>query len=260
MRFFIPLLFASAIAAQAQDSPLSPNQELQSTVSGWIDAMQKIQQEENDWSRDQEVLQHYKEGLEKEISDLKEKITAARTRAQGADQDSLSLQKKRDQYLAARDRIKQTVIDLETRLAARLPAFPAPLMADPKVAQMARELRQARELPEEKQSEGLSKRLLNAINLLTEAEKFQQTIHVREELHPTPEGGETKVQVVYFGLAAAYGVSADQSLAVVGAPTASGWKFTPKPELAADIRRLVSATIGEADAAFVNLPLPTVQP
>ncbi len=58
------------------------------------------------------------------------------------------------------------------------------------------------------------------------------------------------------GFQAAYAVNDDGSFALVGRPAADGWKFEERPELAADIRRLIAATTGDQDAAFVNLPLP----
>jgi hypothetical protein len=257
MRFFIPLfaLFVT-LPVTAQETSITPTEELRTSVREWVETMRKIQQEENDWSRDQEVLQNYKEGLEKEIADLKQQIADAKTRKAGADQESLSQSSERDRLAAAKDELSGIVRRLEENLAAKLPLFPAPLLAEPRVAQGVEDLRRDLALPVEKRNEGVSKRLLNVINLLTEAEKFQQTVHLRPELRKNADGREFNMQVIYFGLSSAYAVNEDGSFALVGRPSSDGWKFEERKELAADIRRLIAATTGDQDAAFVNLPLP----
>ncbi len=258
MRFVTIVTAASLVAAasvSAQEAAVTPTEELRATISEWVETMRKIQSEENEWSRDQEVLANYREGLEKEIADLKEQIAAARTRKEGADKESLGKVAERDRLAAAKDELTGIVRRLEENLAAKLSVFPAPLRDEPKVAQGIEDLERDLALPEDKRGENVSKRLLNVINLLGEAEKFQQTVHVRPELKTDASGREFNMQVVYFGLAAAYAVNEDGSFALVGKPGADGWTFTPRPELAPEITRLIATTTGDADAAFVNLPV-----
>lgn len=249
------LALAIALPVIAQEPAVSPTQELRNSVSEWVETMRKIQLEENDWTRDQEVLQNYKEGLGKEISDLKQQIEDAKTRKAGADKESLDQSMERDRYAAAKDELSAVIRRLEESLAAKLPLFPAPLLAEPKVSQAIEDLQRDLKLPVEKRNEGVSKRLLNVINLLTEAEKFQQTVHLRPELRKNAEGREYNMQVIYFGLASAYAVNEDGSFALVGRPSADGWKFEERKDLASDIQKLVAATTGDQDAAFINLPL-----
>jgi hypothetical protein len=96
---------------------------------------------------------------------------------------------------------------------------------------------------------------MNVLNLTSEAEKFQSTVHLRPELRKNAEGREFNMQVIYFGLACAYAVNDDGDFALVGRPTSDGWKFEERKELAPQIQQLIAATTGDQDAAFVNLPL-----
>ena len=259
MRPIIPtIICAITLPVFAQEAKVSPTEELRTSVREWVETMRGIQQEENEWSRDQEVLANYKEGLEKEITDLKEQIADAKTRKAGADQESLDKSAERDRYAAAKDELSKAVRALEESLSGKLPLFPDPLLKEPKVAQGIEDLKRDLALPEDKRGEGVSKRLLNVINLLTEAEKFQQTVHIRPELRTDGQGREFNMQVIYFGLAMAYAVNDDGSFALAGRPTADGWKFVERGDLAADIKKLIAATTGDQDAAFVNLPL--IQP
>jgi hypothetical protein len=218
--------------------------------------MSQIQQEENDWTRDKEVLTNYREGLEKEIVDLKQKIADAKIKKDGAEAETLKQSAERDRYVAARDAFAKLVRDLEENMAAKLPLIPAPLRAEAKVSQSIEDLERDLKLSEEKRSDGLSKRLLTLINLASEVEKFQQTVVVRQELRKDGEGREFNMEVIYFGLSVAYAVNEDESLALIGKPDGkSGWKFEEHKELAGEIRKLIDCTKGDADPAFISLPI-----
>lgn len=244
-----------AVVSPAMGQNISPTEELRTTVNEWVETMRKIQQEENDWARDQEVLENYKEGLESEIATLKEQLSDAKTRKQGADGETLEKEQQRDRLVAAKDALTMYVHHLEMEMVKKLPDFPDPLLSDPKVAQWVEELKVAAALPESERGDGVSKRLMNVINLVSEAEKFQATVHVREELRKDADGKEFNMQMVYFGLACAYGVNAEGGFAVVSRPSGTGWKFEKHNELADDIQHLVDAIHGDQDAAFINLPL-----
>ena len=259
MRIFTNILaLILALPLSAQETATTPAEELRTSVREWVETMRKIQQEENDWSRDQEVLQGYREGLGKEIEDLKEQIARARTRREGADMQSLDKVAERDRYAAAQDELARLLRTMEEGLAAKLALFPAPLREQAKVAVAIETLQNSLHLPPDKQSQDISKRLFNATELLAEIEKFQQQVHVHTELRKDSLGREFKMQMVYFGLAMAYGVNEDGSFAVTGRPAADGWKFQEHKELATKIRGLVKSASDEKDATFNHLPL--VQP
>ncbi|RYD61980.1 MAG: DUF3450 family protein [Verrucomicrobiaceae bacterium] len=244
--------------AQEPNAPASGTNELRGSVREWIETMQKIQAEEDAWEKDNDVLKGYKEGLEKEIEDLKEQIERAKVRKEGGDKQSLDKLSERDRLAAAQEELTKQVRVLEQGLGDRLPIFPHPLRQEAKVAAAIETLQKSLQLPPEKQNEDVSKRLFNAIELLAEVEKFQQQIHLHSELRKDSQGREFKMQVVYFGLAMAYGVNEDGSFAVAGRPEKDGWKFTERPDLAAQIQQLVVSASSEKDATFTQLPL--VQP
>lgn len=250
---FIWIGFSASL--YAQEPKLSPTDELKVTVSEWVETMQQIQQEENEWTRDQEVLTNYREGLEKEITDLKEQIADAQTRKDGADAESLKQTQERDRFAAAKDELAKLVRGMEENMASKVPLIPAPLRAEPKVSQAIEDLERDLKLPKEKQDEGVSKRLLNLINLTAEIEKFQQTVVLRQELRADSEGREFNMQVIYFGLAAAYAVNEDGSFALMGKPAGeAGWKFEERKDLAKEIRNLIACTTGDQDPEFISLP------
>jgi Protein of unknown function (DUF3450) len=257
MRQIFPIMLLGTLGVlNAQETKVSPTEELRITVKQWVDTMQQVQEEENEWTRDQEVLQNYREGLEKEILDLKERIAEAKTKKDGADADSLKQTQERDRYATAKEELSKLVRSLEEKMIAKLPLIPAPLRAEPKLVQGIEDLERDIKLPAEKRGEGVSKRLLNLINLTAEIEKFQQTVVLRQELRSDAAGREFNMEVVYFGLSAAYAVNEDGSLALVGKPTEKdGWKFEERKDLAADIRKLIDCTTGDSDPEFITLPI-----
>lgn len=144
----------------------------------------------------------------------------------------------------------------EENMAAKLPLIPAPLRAEPKVAQAIEDLERYLGLPEDKRGDDVSKRLQNLINLSSEIEQFQQTVVLRQELRRDGAGREFNMEVIYFGLSVAYAVNEDGGLALVGKPDPKdGWKFTERKELAGAIRDLISSTKGDRDPSFISLPI-----
>ncbi len=260
LSLLIPGVVFATIPLMAQEAapPAGGPEELRSSVREWIETMQKIQQEEDNWEKDREVLKGYKEGLEKEIEDLKEQIESAKVRKEGGDKQSLDKLAERDRFAAAQEELAKQLQVLETELAAKLPLFPEPLKQTPKVSQQIEALQKSIQLPSDKKNEDVSKRLFNAVELMADVEKFQQSVHVHPELRKDAQGREFKMQVVYFGLAMAYGVNEDGSFALVGRPDPDGWKFKERNDLAPQIQALVASASSEKDATFSQLPL--IQP
>lgn len=259
MRIPIQIIsLALGLQIHAQEAAVSPTEELRTSVREWVETMRKIQLEENDWSRDQEVLQNYKEGLASEITTLKEQIASAKTRKEGGDQQSLDKVSEKDRYLAAEDELKRQVRMMEENMAAKFPLFPEPLRKNPKITQGIEAIQRNLLLPADGQTEEISKRLVTITELMADVEKFQQGVHVFPELHTDSKGHEFNMQVVYFGLALAYGVNEDGSFALAGRAGADGWKFQQRSDLAPQILKLVITATSEKDVSFTHLPL--IQP
>ncbi|WP_193214615.1 DUF3450 family protein [Luteolibacter marinus] len=244
------------LMAQEPAAPANGPSELRKSVREWIETMQEIQKEEDSWEKDREILKGYKEGLETEIETLKEQIERAKTERDSAAKEDLEKIAERDSYAAARESLAKSIAELETGLLASLPLLPETLLKEPKVAQIVEEIKKDSALKGKDAEKAMTRRLNNSLNLLAESEKFQQAVHLREDLlYKTADGREFNMKVLYFGLAAAYAVNESGDVAVVGTPTPSGWVFTERPDLAARITELVGVTTGDMDAKFVSLPI-----
>ncbi|MBB5350284.1 putative transcriptional regulator [Haloferula luteola] len=248
----VPLL---AVQVHSQEAQVSETAKLKESVREWIETMREIQTEETSWERDKELLEGQRDSLDSEIVDLKKRLDDARAEKAGADKESVDQVARRDALLKADETLAGKVRELESSLLAQLPLFPPPLKEDPRVKELMEQVQKDSMATGEEASKGQTKRLNNILNLLTEAEKWQQTVHLREELRTTPDGHKFNMQVVYFGLGCAYAVNEAGDYALVGTPSPSGWDFVPQNDLAPDILKMVAVLNGDADAQFITLPI-----
>lgn len=223
----------------------------------WLETAQKHQAELNQWELDQEILAHYKEGLQQQAKSYQEQINEAKNRASAADQQSLNQLSQRDQFIAAEKLLSEKLRVMEQEFAKLIPLLPKPMTQFPKIALGIETLRKNLNLPADQQTDDVGKRLTNLTELMAEAEKFQQGVQIHQELHKNSQNQEFNMQVVYFGLSAAYAVNENDTFALVGSPTQDGWKFTEQNQLAKDIRKLVISATTEKEVSFTKLPLPS---
>ena len=248
----LPVLAVSV--ASAEETEVSNTEKLKDSIREWIETTREIQKQEDDWDQDSEVLQGHRDGLQTEIADLKEQIEQAKESKGTADKKSLEAVEKYDALKAANDLLASKLGDLEKAMVAQLPIFPPPLTKEPRVAQMISDLK-ASAAKGDKGEQGGNARLNNILNLMAAAEQFQGSVHPDSESRKVADGRELKINMVYFGLAAAYGVDDAGEVAIVGKPGPSGWVFEEKNDLAPEIRKLVDVMNGDTDASFVSLPI-----
>lgn len=251
----IALLSGLLTHAPAQEEGSSQTSKLKNSVREWIETMREIQREEDSWDQDQQLLNDQREALRTEIDQLTKQVEEAKVRKESVAQESLDQVKKRDALVEAKELMETEVRELEESIVGKLAAFPPALAEDPRVKELMAQVRKDVTLQGDEAKTGLTKRLNNVLNLLAEAEKWQQTVHLKPELHTTADGKKLNMNVVYFGLAIAYAVDEEGVYGMVGMPTDEGWKFEESNELAPVILEMVNVLNGDADAKFINLPI-----
>ena len=248
------LLFA--LAQAAPEAPeASSTQQMKTTVREWIETMREIQQEENDWERDRTLLYDQRDALKLEIDDLEKMLERARASKASAEKDVTDEIEKRDSLLAAQDTLGAQVPKLEARVLPLIAQLPAPIIDEPRNRTLINEIRDDAKREGEEKKKDLTKRLNNVLNLLAKAEEWQQTVHLRDELHTDSQGNEKNFHVMYFGLAIAYAVDQSGQSALVGRPGENGWSFEERPKLATDILTMKNVLTGDADPQFITLPV-----
>lgn len=248
------LLMAVSVSPLVAQQPVVEDP-VRESLRLWVETMKNRQEQQDAWKRDQEVLQNYREGLERELLDLKKIITETKERNQAADRESLDLTAKITAYQNAQKVLGDSVRVLETAALTQAKRLPTILQKDARMAQFITEITKDSQLTGDNSNDGLPKRVNNILAFLGEAEKWQQTIHIKEEVHAIKDGREMNLKMMYLGLAVAYGVSTEGQVAIVGTPGPEGWTFEEKPELHASISEAIASTVGDRDPSFTTLPV-----
>ena len=229
---------------------------LRTTIAEWVSTMKKIQEEQARWSREKQILESNKEGLEQEIVDLELAIEAAKGRlASTGKEEQEDLDQKR-QNDAAREALAVALTEAEVEARRVLPLLPEFLLKEnPKLATAVDALEKTVDFTEEQKSKDLGKRLSSVVMVLTEAEKFHAQSWVRDEEREV-KGKPMLLTTIYFGLSAAFSADQQGTVALRGAPGKTGWSFRPLPDENAErINDLIGVATAKGEIKFVDIPL-----
>ena len=243
------ILLGGAASAAAEES------DLKQVVTQWVQTVSAIQQAENEWERDREVLQNYREGLQSEIASLKDQLAEAKVKAGAATTEQQEKIERKDALEEAGEARSGQVIALENRFSELLPLIPDPLRKNDKFATALTVFEKTLETKDRSKEGGVPGRLQTVLTLMKELEKFQNTVTVRTDVRQAQDGKEYEVEMIYLGLAKAFAVNETSNFSLVGQPTDEGWTFQEDNSLAPQVRALVDATTGDGETMFVNVPI-----
>lgn len=253
----ILLLWAAggpAANAQAKDKAAVP---LRSTVAEWVGTMQRIQELQSRWKREQQILESNKEGLEQEIVDLEQSIAETRARLEtNAAEDREKLEMKRG-YDAAREALAVALTATEAEARRVIPLIPDFFLAEnDRLKGAVAELKKTDSYSDEEKSRNLGSRLNSMTLVLSEMQKFQAQNWVRQEQRVV-DGKELIVQTIYFGLATALAADAQKTVALRGHSSEQGWSFErlPDGDAPAQILELIDVASLKGEIKFVEVPL-----
>ncbi|MFT4550980.1 MAG: hypothetical protein ACI9MB_004961 [Verrucomicrobiales bacterium] len=249
----IPLIFAALSMAQLS-AQAAPNEELRAKIEAWVDTLRSIQKEEADWDVERQILLGSKDNLVADIKQLQELITEAKDKKEKADSATVERSERQAELEAAAAAVGEALDRLEGRFIEL-----ATFLPDPLTGILGAELELMRDEPK-KAKAGTTVRIKNLLASLIKVEKFNNKITETPLTVELPNGKKQQVDTVFFGLSIAYAINQSGEHALVGKPTAEGWKFTERNEYAANIRRLVEVSRGEGEIEFVELPAQITTP
>ncbi len=235
----------------AQTSP-GQLEEIRANIDKWVETRQLLAKTRSEWATAKETLQQSIGLIEKEVKLIDERITQTRETASQADRDRLVLLDENERLSKASAAVQAVLADLErqtTNLAAQLP-LPLQERIMPLIKRVPNHPDQSRL--------SVSERMQNIVGILSEVDKFNNAISVFPELRRNSAEVEVQVKTLYVGLGAAFFADKTGEYGGVGVPTATGWEWTPKPEIAADVARAIAIYENTETAQFVKLPV-TVQ-
>ena len=94
----------------------------------------------------------------------------------------------------------------------------------------------------------------NIVGILSQANKFNNTITLTSETRTVNSGKEVQVNTLYWGLAMAYYVDASGEYAGISYPTANGWQTSLIEGVGSQIKQLIGVYEGENAIQFVKIP------
>lgn len=241
------LALAAAPAFRAQE-PATP-EESRAVIDRWVEARRLLSQEERDWQLGREVLADRIALMEREIEAVRARIAEAQGGITEAD-------RKREELLAASDRLKRTtalhvaaLAGLEEQALALLARLPEP------IRERVRPLSQRIPTPGAESRLGLGERFQNLIGVMNEVDKFHRDVSLVTEVRKLADGRTAEVATVYLGVGQAYYATADGTAAGFGTATDGGWEWFPADAAAPQILQAIAILKNEQVAAYVDVPV-----
>lgn len=219
--------------------------------------MQKTQEEQARWTRERQILESNKEGLQQEIVDLEESIAAAKARIESTGKEEQDDLDQKREYDAARAALADSLVALEEQGRRVIPLIPEfYLTENTKLAVAVEDLKKTETFTEEQRAKNLGSRLSAVSLVLAEVEKFQMQMWVRGEQRVV-DGEEKLVTTIYFGLSTAFAADSQQTVALRGLSGEDGWTFTRIEDAgaAARVLELIDVASLKGEIKFVEVPL-----
>jgi len=245
---YTPLLaLALMTAASRNGAATTAVNETRAVLHQWIETRQTLARTKADWQVEKQTIEQSIQLHEDELRLLGKQIQEAEQQSSGTGQTRVALEDEQKRLEAAANAVGAAVDQFEDRVVKQMKAFPEPLQRA--IAPLARRIPD----PDKRKNLSLSERMQNIVGILSEADKFNNTISVSKETRKAADGTEYSVDTLYLGLSQAFFVSQKGQRAGVGYPADGVWQWADKPELAPRIREALDMHSNLKPAAFVGL-------
>lgn len=233
----LALLF-SYLTAMAEEPDVAV---LRETISKIVDTQTLESKERTDWEARKAEFTALLELHRKEIALLDEELEKAGQSAPGHNESSDTMKAEIESLKETRRLAKETVARNVPRAIALTQRFPDPLRKDCETEIASLRAWTSADEPREA--------LQAILSVLAKAQQFDHRLTRSTEIR---DGRE--VDVLYLGLARAFYADRKQG-AGIGQPDTDGWKWTPKPEIRAELLAAFDTLDKKRPPAMVRLPL-----
>ncbi len=237
-------LVASALSLPAQ-TPASPEQQRDRFLE-WVELEKQIAAEKTDWLRQKEILLDEILLAQRELESIEEQIETARARATRADERRGDLVERRESLIRSAQVIREAIgeerdhlLDLRERLPEDLKEELRPLY------------RRLASLESSDRDRGIGEQVQVVVGLLSRIARFDRSVATFTTIMETEPGETREVEVIYFGLGAAFYADGEGRRGGTGRPGPHGWDWTEKNDLAPSIRRMIDVHEQQIEPAFV---------
>lgn len=245
--YFFSLVTACSLSLHALSA--APVSETRTALQEWVETRQIISQEKADWELLRETLIDTEELLTKQNEQLDAKLEELRESQSAADEEREQLMAENAELKLSTESLGVEVAAVEARLLAVLPLLPEALTD--KIDPLIRRIPE----PGKETRAGLGERVQNIVGILSQADAFNNKMHVVNRTQELADGREVQVSTLFLGLGQAYFVDTTGSYAGVGTPAEDGWVYESVEGLAPQVQELLAAYSGEAtEIDFIAVP------
>jgi hypothetical protein len=240
------LVLLAARLAPAAENTLN---ETRSTLDKWVETRQLISRTRSDWQTDKEMLEQSIQLFDRELKTVQEQMSTLGTNTTQVEKERVQAESSLKSSNESLDVAKKFIADFEEKITKFVPQLPIPLqdILKPSLARIPTNSAATKM--------AVTERVQVAVGILNEVDKFNNGVAIFNDKRPNAKGEEVAVQCVYIGLGAAYFVNEAGDFAGVGSPGASGWEWTPKHEVASQVKEVIRIYRNEHPATFVSLPV-----
>lgn len=227
-----------------------PTTEVQTAVSAWAKVRAETVRLESDWEWQRTFMQSTLDALTERAGRQEAKRDELLAKTATERREIADLGERRQQMDAYAAQAAAHLEQLGGRLAALRSWLPPRLSA---ALELPYRSLASDELP-------LGERMQHTMAILNRCTLFNRSVSVGEEMVLADGGTPKLMEVVYWGLARGYALDRAARSAYIGAPGEKGWVWTPAPELADSISRLIAVAKDAQEPDFVPAPVQVVDP
>ena len=243
----LALAWITTIFTQLLSAQTSPA-DTRNLLDQWVETRQLISKEKSDWQVESSILQDTQSLLSKELDRANQALESLTHPATAAEEERTQLAAQKDELSQAAAVLVARIGALEAQMRQRIPTLPEPLLEQIKPL--------IRRLPSDSSQTQLSlgERVQNLVGILSQTDKFNNTLTVTSESREITAGKRVQVQTLYWGLAMAYYVDASGQYAGIGYPSDNGWEWPQIEGAGAAIQKLLGVYTGDEAIQFVEVP------
>jgi len=231
-------------------SAQSPLDDTLSALEEWVQVEKTLSEERTDWALEKQSMEDIVAVYEQELAALEEQVEAAAETTSAADARRAELVEEQDELRRIEKSLENDIIRQEKQLRGLLERLPQPLREEiePLVQRMPEDPRDT--------NLSLSQRLQNIVGILTQVDKFNNSVELIPEQRDFGDGAVIEVKTIYFGIGIAYYADKAGLHAGVGVPAADGgWDWKENNTIAADVLDLINMYEGSTTKIrFVPVP------
>jgi hypothetical protein len=227
-----------------------PVADVQQAAAEWAKVRAETVRIESDWALEQNLMQGTLDALKEKVGQLELQRDELAAKTATERREIAELETRRKEMAAATVAAEQHLRELDARLAKLRPWLPPRLSAALELP--FRSLEDANLPPAE--------RMQHTMTILNRCTHFNQAVACGEEMVTPTGGAAVLMETVYWGLSHGYALDRSGRIAYRGEAGGAGWTWTPVPELAKQVERLIAVAQDRTEPAFVELEVQISDP